>query len=231
MAKTNWGITSGFIGKLGNVVGFNWKGKNIQRALVQGVDTRSEAQILQRARFGIIGQMGSVLYDAVYEGFRHEARSNSSTQSGLFLKHNLSAIGGTDPEALTVDYPGLQLSYGKLKGVACGTPAINGTTLSVTVSNAAALNRRTALTDRVYVCAYCPALGDAVCECVGTRAGGDFTLTVPASYADETVYVYAFVIGASSTNEGQASTTAYLGTARNGSSSGRNSGGSGTVNG
>ena len=52
MAKTNWGITSGFIGKLGNVVGFNWKGKNIQRALVQGADTRSEAQILQRARFG-----------------------------------------------------------------------------------------------------------------------------------------------------------------------------------
>ena len=79
MAKTNWGITSGFIGKLGNVVGFNWKGKNIQRALVQGADTRSEAQILQRARFGIIGQMGSVLYDAVYEGFRHEARSNSTT--------------------------------------------------------------------------------------------------------------------------------------------------------
>ena len=102
MAKTNWGITSGFIGKLGNVVGFNWKGKNIQRALVQGADTRSEAQVLQRARFGMIGRLGSVLYDAVYEGFRHEARSNSTTQSGLFLKHNLSAIGGTDPEALTV---------------------------------------------------------------------------------------------------------------------------------
>ena len=58
MAKTNWGITSGFIGKLGNVVGFNWKGKNIQRALIQGADTRSEAQILQRARFGMIDQIG-----------------------------------------------------------------------------------------------------------------------------------------------------------------------------
>ena len=228
MAKTNWGITSGFIGKLGNVVGFNWKGKNIQRALVQGADTRSGAQILQRARFGMIGRMGSVLYDAVYEGFRHEARSNTTTQSGLFLKHNLPAIGGTDPEALTVDYPGLQLSYGNLKGVACGTPVINGTTLSVTVSSAAP-NRRAALTDRVYVCAYCPALEDAVCECVGTRAGGDFTLTVPAGYAGETVHVYAFVIGASSTNEGQASTTAYLGTAGSGASSGRNTGGSGTV--
>ena len=58
MAKTNWGITSEFIGKLGNVVGFNWKGKNIQRALIQGADTRNEAQILQRARFGMIGQIG-----------------------------------------------------------------------------------------------------------------------------------------------------------------------------
>ena len=72
---------------------------------------------------------------------------------------------------------------------------------------------------------------DAVCECVDTRAGGDLTLTVPTGYADETVHVYAFVIGASSTNEGQASSTAYLGTAGSGSSSGRNTGGSGTVNG
>ena len=58
MAKTNWGITSGFIGKLGNVVGFNWKGKNIQRALIQDADTRSEVQLLQRDRFGMIGQIG-----------------------------------------------------------------------------------------------------------------------------------------------------------------------------
>ena len=55
-----------------------------------------------------------MLYDAIYEGFRHEARSNRSTQSGLFLKHNLSAISGTDPTALMVDYPELQLSCGKL---------------------------------------------------------------------------------------------------------------------
>ena len=130
-----------------------------------------------------------------------------------------------------MDYPGLQLSYGKLKGVECGTPVINGTTLSVTVSSTAALNRRTATTDRVYLCAYCPALEDAVCECVGTRAGGDFTLTVPSGYADERVYVYAFVIGASSTNEGLASTTIYLGTAGSGASSDGNTGGSGTANG
>ena len=35
MAKTNWSITSGFIGKLGNVVGFNWKGINVMRAHTQ----------------------------------------------------------------------------------------------------------------------------------------------------------------------------------------------------
>ena len=80
MSKSNWGITSGFTGKLGNVVGFNWKGQNIQRALVQIADPRSEAQILQRARFRMISRMGSVLYDAVYEGFRHEAHSNRTTQ-------------------------------------------------------------------------------------------------------------------------------------------------------
>ena len=57
MAKSNWGITSGFIGKL--------------------------------------GKLSSLLYDAIYEGYRREANENKSTQSGLFIKYNQSAISGT----------------------------------------------------------------------------------------------------------------------------------------
>ena len=116
MAKSNWGITSGFVGKLGNVVGFNWKGINLQRALIVGADKRTEKQLLQRAKFALIGKLGSVLYEAVYEGFRYEARDCRSTQNGLFLKYNLENVSGTT-EALFVNFEALKLSSEKLRGV------------------------------------------------------------------------------------------------------------------
>ena len=216
MAKSNWGITSGFIGKLGNVVGFNWKGKNIQRALVKGADAKSEKQLYNRSKFAQLGKLSGIVYDAIYEGYRLEARKNSSTQSGLFIKENIEAFSGATREALQIDYEALQLSKGNLKGVVCGAPALSEGVITVVVSNTAAINRRSAVTDRVYLCAICPKLEDAVCACVGTRQGGSFELTVPADYAGAPVYVYAFVIGAASTNEGIASKTIYVGSISDG---------------
>ena len=216
MAKSNWGITSGFTGKLGNVVGFNWKGKNIQRALVKGTDARTEKQLYGRTKFAQLGKLSGIVYDAIYEGYRKVARDNRSTQGGLFIKNNIDAFNGATREALAIDLTKLQLSDGNLKGVVCGAPSLSEGVITVEVSNTAAINRRSAATDRVYLCAYCPKLEDAVCACVGTRQGGSFELTVPADYADAPVYVYAFVIGAASTNEGIASKTIYVGSISDG---------------
>ena len=216
MAKSNWGITSGFTGKLGNVVGFNWKGKNIQRALVKGTDARTEKQLYGRTKFAQLGKLSGIIYDAIYEGYRKVARDNRSTQGGLFIKNNIDAFNGATREALAIDLTKLQLSDGNLKGVVCGAPSLSEGVITVEVSNTAAINRRSAVTDRVYLCAYCPKLEDAVCACVGTRQGGSFELAVPAEYAGAPVYVYAFVIGAASTNEGIASKTIYVGSISDG---------------
>jgi len=229
MAKSNWGITSGFVGKLGNVVGFNWKGINLQRALIVGADKRSEKQLLQRAKFALVGKLGSVLYEAVYEGFRYEARDCRSTQNGLFLKYNLENISGTT-EALFVNFEALKLSSGKLRGVNFGAPALNGTTLSVGITNTANTGHRVSMADRVYLCAYCPEQDESVFSPVGTRADSTVTLTIPSEWGSQRFYVYGFVVGASSNNEGLASKTVYLGAFGedgNGSSSGNNGGNSG----
>lgn len=232
MGKINWSLTSGFTKKLGNVVGFNWKGQNILRALVPVKNSKTESQQLQRGKFGFLGNLSGIVYDAIVEGYRLEANKNRSTQSGLFIKNNMDIFSGNTRDELAVDLSALQLSDGKLKGVVCGTPAISGTILTVEVRNTAAINRRATLADRVYICAYCPKLEDAVCACVGTRQGGSFELTVPAEYAFELVHVYAFVVGAASTNDGVASPTIYLGTAgegtatpSTGSGTGSNTGG------
>ncbi len=213
MAKSNWGITSGFIGKLGNVVGFNWKGKNIQRALVQTSDPKSEGQQLNRAKFAIITRMGSDLYEAVYEGYRNEASHLKTTQNGLFLKDNFSNVSGETPETLVVNYEGLKLSSEKLRGVEFGEASLNENTLSVSIADSNLYGRRVSAADRVYLVAYCPERREAKCVAVGTRTETEaLTLNLPGRWTGKRVYAYGFTIGAAPFNDRQASKTEYLGT-------------------
>ena len=213
MAKSNWGITSGFIGKLGNVVGYNWKGKNVQRAYtVSGKKSQTKDQTLQRTRFAIITRAGSDLYEAVYEGYRREAANLKSTQNGLFIKYNIDFIVGDDAANLVLDYEKIQLSSGKLRGVEFGQASLAGNVISVQIADSNLIGRRVSASDRVYLVAYCPELRDAKCVAVGTRVDSSaLTLTLPAKWADKRVYAYAFTVGAAAFNEGLTSQTEYLG--------------------
>ena len=212
MAKSNWGITSGFIGKLGNVVGYNWKGKNIQRALTQnGNKSRSQEQQLQRARFALITLVGSDLYEAIYEGYRQEANKQRSTQNGLFVKYNIGLVSGSDPEALGLDFANLQLSSGRLMGVDFGAATISGNVLTVAISDNNLYGRRVSASDRVYIAAYCPELGDARCFVAGTRSSEDnLTVNLPAKWDGKGIVAYGFTVGAASFNDGLASATQCL---------------------
>jgi hypothetical protein len=243
MAKSNWGITSGFIGKLGNVVGYNWKGKNVQRAYTQSAQKSvTKEQTLQRTRFAIITRAGSDLYEAVYEGFRREAGNLRTTQNGLFVKYNFDNVIGDDAAALVLDYEHLQLSSGKLRGVEFGEASIAGNVLSVSIADSNLIGRRVSASDRVYLVAYCPELRDVKCVAVGTRVDSSaLTLTLPAKWADKRVYAYAFTVGAASFNEGLTSQTEYLGAfgveapaqgeqSNSGSNTGSNTGGNNSGN-
>lgn len=232
MAKSNWGITSGFIGKLGNVVGYNWKGKNIQRAYTQSAQKSvTKEQTLQRTRFAIVTRAGSDLYEAVYEGFRREAGNLRTTQNGLFVKYNFDNVIGDDAAALVLDYEHLQLSSGKLRGVEFGEASLAGNVISVQIVDSNLIGRRVSASDRVYLVAYCPELRDAKCVAVGTRVDSSaLTLTLPAKWADKRVYAYAFTVGAASFNDGLASATSFLGSfgSTESSSSGSSGSNSGT---
>ena len=213
MAKINWGITSGFIGKLGNVVGFNWKGENIQRAhTVNGRKSQTKEQSLQRARFALITHAGGDLYEAIYSGYRFVARSRRTTQNGLFVRENMKNVIGDVPELLNLDYENLQLSQGNLLGVEFGEAAVNGNVLSVSIAEANLDDRRVAENDHVYLVAYCPELHNSKCVAVGTRdEEGELSLTMSAKWAGKRIYAYGFVIGGASYNQGVASKTEYLG--------------------
>ena len=231
MAKSNWGITSGFIGKLGNVVGFNWKGRNVQRALTQTSNPNTKGQVLARTRFALITRTGGELYEAIYEGFRREASNLRTTQNGLFVKENFDCVVGDEVAELVVDYTKLQLSSGKLRGVDFGTASISGNTLSVSIADSNLYGRRVSASDRIYLVAYCPELGDARCQSAGTRSGEvNLTLNLPAKWGNKKVYAYGFVVGAAAYNEGLASKTEYLGSFGEGGTGSNTSGNGGSGN-
>jgi len=212
MAKSNWGITSGFVGKLGNVVGFNWKGKNVQRALTQASNPNTKGQTLQRTRFAIITHAGSDLYEAIYEGYRREADNLRTTQNGLFVKYNMDNVVGDEVAELVLDYEKLQLSSGRLRGVDFGQASLANQVLSVSIVDSNLYGRRISASDRVYLVAYCPELRDARCQAVGTRVDTSaLTLNLPAKWGTKQVFAYGFTVGAAAFNEGLASKTEYLG--------------------
>ena len=214
------------------MVGFNWKGKNVQRALnPNGNHSNTKEQQLHRARFALITRVGGDLYEAIYEGYRHEANKQATTKNGLFVKDNIRvSVIGNAPESLALDYEKLQLSCGNLKGVDFGEASISGNVLSVAISDNNLYGRRVSISDRIYLVAYCPELGDACCQSVGIRNGeSSLTLSLPAKWNGKRVYAYGFVVGAASFNEGLASKTEYLGAFGDGAST--PSSGSGTGSG
>ena len=74
MAKVNWGILDGFIGKVGTVVGSFWKGKAVMRAYKRQVrDRNNEAQQIARIRFAAIGRLSGAFLSAIRVGFYEAA--------------------------------------------------------------------------------------------------------------------------------------------------------------
>ena len=211
MARINWGITNGFIGKLGNVVGFNWKGINLQRAKTRVSNPRTKAQMLQRTKFAVSGKLARMLYDALYYGYRNEARMLRSTQTGLFMRENKGAVTG-NIDALTINYEGLKLSLKSIKGVVFGQMAIDGNVLTVPVTNEALIGRRVSEKDRIYICLLCPEKEECICQAVGERKDASVSINIPASWGSRKVYVYGYVIGAQIDNADEASETVYIGT-------------------
>ena len=210
MARINWGITNGFVGKLGNVVGFNWKGINLQRAKTRVSNPRTKKQMLQRAKFAVSGKLASSLYDALYYGYRSEARELRSTQNGLFLKENKEAITGT-LDGILINFEALKLSKKSIKGVAFGQMSKDGNVLTVAVTNEYLIGHRCGEKDRIYVCLLCPEKEESICQAVGVRTDTSVTVNIPASWGSRKVYVYGYVIGAQLDNADEASETTFIG--------------------
>lgn len=217
MGKMRMGILDGFVGKVGTVVGSFWKGKKIIRGYnAFPKESHTEEQELQRAKFGLLGEMGGALLKAIKVGLKEYAAEQMSTEVGEFVKVNMKNVSGT-VNHLEVAYDKMILSDGNLTGVALGeadftTPL----TVSVPIDDSYIDTRFNSEDDRVYVAVYSKTNGTAVVsDGSHKRSGEHVNVTVPGFWQGHYVEVYAFVKASANAADPQmCSETIYCGSGR-----------------
>lgn len=197
MGKIKQGILGGFSGKVGTVVGFYWKGRSVMRALAGHVtNPRTPAQEAQRARFGIVAVVAGIVRPILgSSGFRLEAEAAAVTMPNVFVKTNLAqAVTGTGTN-VQIDWQHLLLSHGDLLGLKNPTaaPASTGHAVDLEWDNNSGDSSMASDGDKICVALVNDAKGDITYDIsTFTRSNEAGTLNYPASWAGDTVHVYAW---------------------------------------
>jgi hypothetical protein len=115
MGTIKQGILGGFSGKVGTVIGGNWKGIDYMRGKAASVSNpKTEAQLDQRARFGAALRFLQPLTPFLRIGFKNYAVKMTAFNSAMSYNLN-NALAGSYPEYF-IDYPSALVSRGSLPG-------------------------------------------------------------------------------------------------------------------
>jgi len=116
MATYEQGILGPFSGKVGTVVGANWRGKNVMRSRPKKSNrVPSEAQQLQRERFTTVAKFLNPIKWVLsqYFGQANTYRSRFNLATSYHLKEAVEWVSGT----FEVIYPKVMTSKGELQGL------------------------------------------------------------------------------------------------------------------
>lgn len=209
MGTFSKGILGGFSGKVGNVVGARWRGKDIMRSLPQrGNFQPTPAQIDQRERFSaVVAFLTPIkLIVAAYFGKQQGDKSTYNLATGYHLKEALlpDPMGG-----YMINYTKVLISKGDLIGLNNGavTPDANQ---QLTLSwNDNSGQGNASATDELIVVVYCEALDlFETANPAGTRDLTTVQMPLPAYWAGQEVQVWASFV----TADGKlAASSTYLG--------------------
>ena len=189
MGRINKGILGGFSGKVGNVVGGNWKGIDYMRSKGKSGNTNATAaQLAQQLKFGLAIRFVKSISGLVSVGFNNLAKKQTGANSAVsYILKN--AIGGTYP-TFSIVYADVLISRGDLPNVLAP---------SVTMEDASQLvfnwtdNSGVGIAkpgDRVILAAYCPATDQCIYT-TGSAARSALTDALNlASFSGQAVHTY-----------------------------------------
>ena len=220
MAKLEGNVFGGFRGKLGNLVGYSWKGKWCVRALPARVhNPRTDAQQRHRGMFAEEVRLAGRMSWALNIGFAAAAEELQMTPQNVFVKVNQGAfasagLGGGRTAAhcncgfgLEVDWSSLAISAGPVAPVALGVPTVSELGVLSVEFEKNPYHLRANSFDEVHLYVYCPALNMGYLAAPVYRKERRVSVALPDGMAAQVLHVYAFVTD----RDGRASDTAYCG--------------------
>lgn len=209
MGKQLGGINGPYVGRVGNVVGYMWRGQWCVRALPREFhDAKTERQLEQREQFKASVAFAGRLKDILRIGFELPALKVHKTVCNYFLMVNKGGFV-MDGETLVADYEHLRLSEGPVAPVAF-TGVHEGTLPQEIILDFEKNpeHRNCNGNDRVYVAAINASRCEAVLSLPVYRRMGSITVMLPSYWEGEEVHLYGFV----QDSAGRCSESCYLGT-------------------
>lgn len=184
------GVTGGFSGKVGTVVGGNWNGIDYMRSRAASyTDAKSTPQLDQRAKFSVVIQFLKPLKSFLRVGFRSKA-INMSAYNAASSYHLENALKGTFPD-YEIDYSRVMVSHGKLPGT-LNPAAIPGSAAEIEFSwenNSSTIGAMA--DDKAVLIIYNPAK-QTVLPIVGgnARRSGGQRISLPSQFSGDEVHCY-----------------------------------------
>jgi len=207
MGKQQSGIGGGFSGRLGNMVGYNWRGRWCVRSLPADFkDARTDAQLHQRQLFSAMVRFAGSAKRILGLGLEVASRNAGVTPGNYFIRLNKQCFALQDGE-LAVDLPELRLSDGPVAPVAFEAPQLlDDTTISVAFEKNP-LHRNCSQDDEVYLVAYCPEYKDFDFSDATARRRQQAVLQLNEAWVGKEVHLWGFVVD----RAGRASQSLYIG--------------------
>jgi len=208
MAQFNQGVNGAFSGKVGSVIGSNWRDIDYMRGLPKRRSKESTGkQVAVRARFTLLSQFLLLVKRAVDRGFSSQY-TGRATAFNLAIEANQGALTGTDLDP-QLDYAKIIISKGLTLPKPFGCKIAAGLEGQVVVSWQTFEEDLTArMKDKATIVLCCPEQMEAfVYMDRFIRQDGVADLKIPSNWSSTTIYGYLFMTSEDGTN----SATAYAG--------------------
>jgi len=183
------GILGGFSGKVGTVVGANWRGKDVIRSLPKkSRRPATEQQEMQRLKFSLVAKFLSPVKGIVNAYFGQPAAEKS--RYNLASSYHLTeAVTGVHPD-FSIDFPKVILTKGDLLGLeaAAATPEV-GAALSFTWTDNSGQGQAVA-EDWVLIMVYNESKNSFEYRQTAIRSAGTFTFILPIQWSGDTVHCW-----------------------------------------
>lgn len=206
MAIINQGILGGFSGKIGNVVGGNWKGINYMRIFTKPTNPNTDKQINQRTKFTTALNFLQPITPFIRVGYKLFTDKQTAFNAAMSQVLTNGIIG--EVPNLELDYSAVSVSKGTL------TPALNPllsyTNGEINITWEDNSGTGTAKeTDKAMYVIYNGAKSDTVFETVGAaRSDKNQVVDLPIEWVGDIVHSYLAFITSDGKN---VSNSSYLG--------------------